>query len=100
MEDLRRSRVTLGATLQMADLLFRGSRLVEHGGRRLVRLHDQSSDRPVLDAGSQYDPPEFIQTPVLRTMRSLQIPGDTIFFCGAAVIVAGLKTGHSFRRTE
>ena len=46
---------------------------------------------------------EFMQTDVMQTLRWLRVPGDTIFFLGAValvVFVAGLKTGHSFRRSE
>jgi nitric oxide reductase subunit B len=45
--------------------------------------------------------PEFMQTPLLQTLRWMRIPGDTIFFLGAVALVlfvAGLKTGHSFKR--
>ena len=47
--------------------------------------------------------PEFLQTPVLQTLRWMRVPGDTVFFLGAValvVFVAGLKTGHSFRQTD
>lgn len=47
--------------------------------------------------------PEFMQTPVLQTLRWMRVPGDTVFFLGAVALVlfvAGLKTGHSFRKTE
>jgi nitric oxide reductase subunit B len=43
---------------------------------------------------------EFMQTPVMQTLRWMRVPGDTIFFLGAvalALFVAGLKTGHSFK---
>ncbi len=43
---------------------------------------------------------EFMQTPVMQTLRWLRVPGDTIFFLGAVALVifiAGLKTGRSFR---
>ncbi|MEQ8789942.1 MAG: nitric-oxide reductase large subunit [Pirellulaceae bacterium] len=46
---------------------------------------------------------EFMQTPVMQTLRWMRVPGDTIFFLGAValvVFVAGLKTGHSFRKAE
>ena len=46
---------------------------------------------------------EFLQTPVMQTLRWMRVPGDTIFFLGAVALVlfvAGLKTGHSFRRTK
>ena len=45
--------------------------------------------------------PEFMQTPVLQTLRWMRVPGDTVFFLGAVALVlfvAGLKTGHSFKR--
>jgi len=44
---------------------------------------------------------EFMQTPLLQTWRWMRVPGDTLFFLGAVslvVFVAGLATGHSFRR--
>jgi nitric oxide reductase subunit B len=47
--------------------------------------------------------PEFMQTPVMQNLRWLRVPGDTVFFLGAValvVFVAGLKTGHSFRKAE
>jgi len=45
---------------------------------------------------------EFMQTPVVQQLRWLRIPGDTVFALGAVALVlfiAGLKTGHSFRRS-
>ncbi len=47
--------------------------------------------------------PEFMQTPTMQTLRWLRVPGDTVFFLGAVALVwfvAGLKTGHSFRKGE
>ena len=47
--------------------------------------------------------PEFLQTPLLQTLRWMRIPGDTIFFLGAVALVtfiAGLKTGHSFKSSD
>ncbi len=47
--------------------------------------------------------PEFLQTPLLQTLWWMRIPGDTIFFLGAVALVtfiAGLKTGHSFKRSN
>jgi len=44
---------------------------------------------------------EFMQTPLLQNLRWMRVPGDTLFFLGAValvVFVAGLKTGHSFRK--
>lgn len=44
---------------------------------------------------------EFMQTPLMQTLRWLRVPGDTVFFLGAVALVwfvAGLKTGHSFRK--
>ena len=44
---------------------------------------------------------EFMQSPLMQNLRWMRVPGDTIFFLGAValvVFVAGLKTGHSFRR--
>lgn len=44
---------------------------------------------------------EFMQTPLMHKLRWMRVPGDTVFFLGAValvVFVAGLKTGHSFRR--
>jgi nitric oxide reductase subunit B len=46
---------------------------------------------------------EFMQTPTMQTWRWMRVPGDTLFFLGAVslvVFVAGLKTGHSFRRED
>jgi len=46
---------------------------------------------------------EFMQTPLMQNLRWMRVPGDTIFFLGAValvIFVAGLKTGHSFRRTN
>lgn len=43
---------------------------------------------------------EFMQIPIMQTLRWWRVPGDTIFFFGAValvVFVAGLKSGHSFR---
>jgi nitric oxide reductase subunit B len=45
---------------------------------------------------------EFMQTDLMQTLRWMRIPGDTIFFFGAValvIFVAGLKTGHSFKKT-
>jgi nitric oxide reductase subunit B len=47
--------------------------------------------------------PEFLQTPLMQNLRWMRVPGDTIFFLGAVALVlfvAGLKTGHSFRRSR
>jgi nitric oxide reductase subunit B len=44
---------------------------------------------------------EFMQTPLMDTLRWMRVPGDTLFFFGALGLVwfiIGLKTGHSFRR--
>lgn len=46
--------------------------------------------------------PEFLHTDVMQTLRWLRVPGDTIFALGAIALVmfvAGLKTGHSLRRS-
>jgi len=46
---------------------------------------------------------EFMQSPLMQNWRWMRVPGDTIFFAGAVALVlfvAGLKTGHSFRREE
>ena len=46
---------------------------------------------------------EFLQSPLMQNLRWMRVPGDTLFFLGAAalvVFVAGLKTGHSFRRSD
>lgn len=46
---------------------------------------------------------EFMQTPIMQTFRWMRVPGDTVFFLGAValvVFVAGLKTGHSFRKVK
>ena len=46
---------------------------------------------------------EFMQTDLMQTLRWMRVPGDTVFFAGAValvVFVAGLKTGHSFKRED
>jgi len=46
---------------------------------------------------------EFMQTPLMQTLRWMRVPGDTVFFFGAVALVlfiAGLKTGHSFHRQD
>jgi nitric oxide reductase subunit B len=46
---------------------------------------------------------EFMQTDLMQTLRWMRVPGDTVFFSGAVALVlfvAGLKTGHSFRRSD
>jgi nitric oxide reductase subunit B len=46
---------------------------------------------------------EFMQSPTMQNWRWMRVPGDTIFFLGAVALVlfvAGLKTGHSFRRID
>lgn len=46
---------------------------------------------------------EFLQTPLMQNLRWMRVPGDTVFFLGAVTLVlfiAGLKTGHSFRRND
>ena len=45
---------------------------------------------------------EFMQTELMQTLRWIRKPGDPVFFIGAValvVFVAGLKTGHSFRKS-
>jgi len=47
--------------------------------------------------------PEFLQTDLMQTLRWLRVPGDTIFFGGAVLLVIfvfGLKTGRSFKKPE
>ncbi|MGE3406409.1 MAG: nitric-oxide reductase large subunit [Pirellulales bacterium] len=47
--------------------------------------------------------PEFMQTDIMQWLRWMRVPGDTVFFLGAVALVwfvAGLKTGHSFRKVE
>ncbi|WP_442505401.1 nitric-oxide reductase large subunit [Novipirellula sp. SH528] len=46
---------------------------------------------------------EFMQTELMQTLRWMRVPGDTIFFIGAVafvIFVAGLKTGHSFKKNS
>lgn len=46
---------------------------------------------------------EFMQTDLMQFLRWMRVPGDTIFFFGAVALVlfvAGLKTGHSFRKED
>jgi nitric oxide reductase subunit B len=43
-----------------------------------------------------------MQTPLMQNLRWMRVIGDTVFFAGAVglvVFVAGLKTGHSFRKS-
>jgi nitric oxide reductase subunit B len=53
-----------------------------------------------IDTGYWYArSPEFLQTPLMATLRWLRAPGDTVFALGAAALalfMAGLATGHSF----
>ena len=45
---------------------------------------------------------EFMQTPLMQTLRWLRVPGDTVYSPGAValvVFVASLKTGYSFRKS-
>ncbi|MFO0799434.1 MAG: nitric-oxide reductase large subunit [Gemmataceae bacterium] len=47
--------------------------------------------------------PEFMQTDTMQWLRWMRVPGDTVFFLGAVALVwfvAGLKTGHSFRKAD
>lgn len=46
---------------------------------------------------------EFMQSPLMQNLRWMRVPGDTIFFFGAVALVlfvAGLRTGHSFKRNS
>ncbi|MGV3608285.1 MAG: nitric-oxide reductase large subunit [Planctomycetaceae bacterium] len=46
---------------------------------------------------------EFMQTETMQWFRWMRVPGDTIFFAGAVMLVwfvAGLKIGYSFRRVD
>ena len=46
---------------------------------------------------------EFMQSPLMQNFRWMRVPGDTIFFMGAVALVlfvAGLKTGHSFKKSD
>ncbi|MBX3415128.1 MAG: nitric-oxide reductase large subunit [Pirellulales bacterium] len=46
---------------------------------------------------------EFMQTPVMQNLRWMRVLGDTVFFLGAVALVcfvAGLKSGHSFRKAN
>lgn len=56
----------------------------------------------LLDHGYWYArSPEFMQTDTMQWLRWMRVPGDTVFFLGAVALVwfvAGLKTGHSFRK--
>ena len=45
---------------------------------------------------------EFMQTPLMHTLRWMRVPGDTLFALGAiglVIFVAGLATGHSLQKT-
>jgi nitric oxide reductase subunit B len=46
---------------------------------------------------------EFMQSPLMQTLRWMRVPGDTVFFLGAVALVlfvAGLRTGRSFKEAE
>ena len=46
---------------------------------------------------------DFLETPMMQTLRWMRVPGDTVFALGAVLLVlfvAGLKTGHSLRKSE
>ena len=46
---------------------------------------------------------EFLQTPLMDTLRWLRVPGDVLFAVGAVLLawfIVGLKTGWSLERTE
>ena len=46
---------------------------------------------------------DFMQNDTMQLFRWMRVPGDTIFFLGAVALVlfvAGLKTGHSFKKTD
>lgn len=46
---------------------------------------------------------EFLQTPVMQTLRWMRVPGDILFAAGAALLgwfVLGLLTGHSYQSDE
>ena len=45
----------VGREVPLADLLLRRRRVLEHGRRRAVRLHDQPADRALLHAGAEHD---------------------------------------------
>lgn len=47
--------------------------------------------------------PEFLQTPLMETLRWMRVPGDTIFAAGELVLVLfvfGMSTGWSFRKSD
>src|SRR5688572_1355810 len=48
------AKPSVGGEVSLAYLLFRVGRVLEPGRRRPVRIHDQSSDRAVLHAGSEH----------------------------------------------
>ena len=60
--------------VQMADLLLRRRGLLEHGGGRAVRFHDQSAHRPVLHAGTQHDAAARPRRPVRRLRNARHRP--------------------------
>lgn len=46
---------------------------------------------------------EFLQTPIMQTLRWLRVPGDTLFAMGAVSLIlfrVGLKTGHSWQAAK
>ena len=74
-----------------------------HGTTTLFAALDIATGAVIGDLHRRHRSSEFLQTPLMQTLRWMRVPGDTIFFLGAVALVlfvAGLKTGHSFRRTE
>ncbi len=46
---------------------------------------------------------EFLQSPLMQSLRWMRVPGDVLFAAGAALLgwfILGLLTGHSFSPTE
>jgi nitric oxide reductase subunit B len=46
---------------------------------------------------------EFLQSPLMQTLRWMRVPGDVLFALGAALLgwfVLGLLTGHSYQSSS
>lgn len=76
---------------------------IRHQPCRQPDLHADSvrNAEPAAGIGGYARSSEFLQTLLMQNLRWMRVPGDTIFFLGAVALVlfvAGLKTGHSFRR--
>ena len=85
----------LGGALQVADLLLRRGRLLEHGGRRAVRFHDQPADRAVLHAGTEHDAAARPRRAVRRLRHAGHRPDAGLPAGAGSRMRSGRKAGSS-----